>query len=67
MVLNTHIIYLAACFKILFSGAVIGTADLDDKSSLECAVRSADVMFLVTHYWEHMDQRKEIQQVSSLA
>ncbi|XP_041360483.1 nmrA-like family domain-containing protein 1 [Gigantopelta aegis] len=43
-------------------GAVIATADLDDTKSLEVAVHGVDVMFLVTHYWEHMDQSKETQQ-----
>ena len=47
----------------MLTGAVIGTADLDDTESLESAVRGTDVMFLVTHYWEHMDKEKETQQV----
>ena len=46
------------------SGAIIVTADLNDPRSLTRAVGGAHAVFLVTHYWEHLNKEKEITQVS---
>ncbi|KAK7091790.1 nmrA-like family domain-containing protein 1 [Littorina saxatilis] len=48
--------------KLAEEGAIIVTADLNDPRSVNRAVGGAHAVFLVTHYWEHMDKDKEIQQ-----
>ena len=39
------------------------TADLNDPRSLTRAIGGAHAVFLVTHYWEHLNKDKEITQV----
>lgn len=44
-------------------GAEVVKADLEDGRSLEAALRGADAAFLVTDFWEHLQEEQEVAQV----
>ncbi|XP_066294011.1 nmrA-like family domain-containing protein 1 [Branchiostoma lanceolatum] len=48
-------------------GAEIVQASLDDPSTLGPALQGAHGVFVVTNYWEHMDQEREIKQGKDIA
>ncbi|KAL8572473.1 hypothetical protein ACOMHN_005619 [Nucella lapillus] len=48
--------------KLAEEGAIIVTADLNDPRSLTRALEGAHAVFLITHYWEHLNKEKEITQ-----
>lgn len=43
-------------------GCEVVRCDMDDKASVEEAVRGSYGVFLVTNYWEHFSKEKEIEQ-----
>ena len=43
-------------------GCEVVRCDMDDKASVEEAVRGSYGVFLVTNYWEHFSMEKEIEQ-----
>ncbi|CAH3027862.1 unnamed protein product [Porites evermanni] len=43
-------------------GCEVVKCDLDDKESVEKAIRGSYGVFLVTNYWEHFSKEKEIEQ-----
>ena len=43
-------------------GCEVVKCDLDDKESVEQAIRGSYGVFLVTNYWEHFSKEKEIEQ-----
>ena len=43
-------------------GCEVVRCDLDDKESVEQAIRGSYGVFLVTNYWEHFSKEKEIEQ-----
>ena len=54
------------CINILvtcITGAEICEADVDNKDSLPATVKEAYSCFLVTDYFQHLDQQREIKQV----
>ncbi|XP_035683387.1 nmrA-like family domain-containing protein 1 isoform X2 [Branchiostoma floridae] len=48
-------------------GAEVVTASLDDPSTLGPALQDAHGVFVLTNYWEHMDQEREIKQGKAIA
>ncbi|XP_078605079.1 nmrA-like family domain-containing protein 1 [Branchiostoma floridae x Branchiostoma japonicum] len=48
-------------------GAEVVTASLDDPSTLGPALQGAHGVFVLTNYWEHMDQEREIKQGKAIA
>lgn len=40
---------------------------MDDKESIKKAMNGADAVFLVTDYWAHMDQDREVRQGKAVA
>lgn len=48
--------------KLKNQGCEVVRCDLDDKASVEQAVRGSYGVFLVTNYWEHFSMEKEIEQ-----
>jgi len=48
-------------------GAEIASADLDDASSVERAMRGAHGAFCVTNFWEHFSPERELKQAENLA
>ena len=52
--------------KLAEDGCEVVKADMDDKASCELAVKGADVVFLVTNYWEIFDEKKEEQQAKNV-
>ncbi|XP_076437609.1 nmrA-like family domain-containing protein 1 [Babylonia areolata] len=48
--------------KLAEEGAIIVTADLNDPRSLTRVLEGAHAVFLITHFWEHMNKDKEITQ-----
>ncbi|XP_066294357.1 nmrA-like family domain-containing protein 1 [Branchiostoma lanceolatum] len=48
-------------------GAEIVQASLDDPSTLGPALQGSHGVFVVTNYWEHMDQEREIKQGKDIA
>ena len=43
-------------------GCEVVKCDMDDKESVEQAIRGSYGVFLVTNYWEHFSKEKEIEQ-----
>ncbi|KAM4632248.1 nmrA-like family domain-containing protein 1 [Discoglossus pictus] len=56
-----------AALKLSQAGAEVVAADLDDEKSVEAALSGAYGVFLVTNYWEHFIQEKEIKQGKLIA
>ncbi|XP_068102556.1 nmrA-like family domain-containing protein 1 isoform X2 [Hyperolius riggenbachi] len=56
-----------AAEKLKEAGAEVVAADLDDEKSLEAALSGAYGTFVVTNYWEHLDQDKEVAQGKRIA
>ncbi|KAM9304759.1 nmrA-like family domain-containing protein 1 [Gastrophryne carolinensis] len=56
-----------AAEKLKEAGAEVVAADLDDEKSLEAALSGAYGAFVVTNYWEHFSQEKEITQGKLIA
>lgn len=46
-------------------GAEVVKCDLDDEASLVAALKGVYGAFLVTNFWEYLDQEREVRQVSS--
>lgn len=46
-------------------GAEVVKADLDDVQSLEAALTGAHGAFLVTDFWDHLSEEKEVAQVET--
>ncbi|XP_075035198.1 nmrA-like family domain-containing protein 1 [Mixophyes fleayi] len=56
-----------AAVKLQEAGAEVVSADLDNEKSLEAALTGAYAAFVLTTYWEHFNQAKEVAQGKLIA
>ncbi|XP_040212208.1 nmrA-like family domain-containing protein 1 [Rana temporaria] len=56
-----------AALKLKEAGAEVVAADLDDEKSVEAALKGAYGAFVVTNFWEHFNQDKEVAQGKCIA
>ncbi|XP_048349540.1 nmrA-like family domain-containing protein 1 isoform X1 [Sphaerodactylus townsendi] len=56
-----------AARELVKVGVDVVKADLDDAQSLEAALRGVDAAFLVTDFWEHLSEEREVAQGKRVA